>query len=258
MKNTIYIYSGNGASPTSVVRAKETLARLVPDYAVRDLDAESLLRGDWRKDAALLVFSGGETKIWRKELGRRGQDIIRNAVRDGLSYIGFCAGGYFAASQTIFDNRSDEPEYLNPFGLGFFNGLAIGPVWGKYSYKSRRHARAARTLWRDSGAVFPLYYNGGCYFEPRAGESWPSNVTVLATYVDFESKAAALGIRYGKGRIILWGMHPEFSCTSHDATDIHIRDFLPQLTQAEPMRISVMDDSLTYLGLKTIQQPKVA
>ena len=75
----------------------------------------------WRDDAALIAFGGGFDLGFVQALGDQGQAHVRDYVRLGGSYLGFCAGGYFGADYIEFDKGGPD-EVVGPRQLKFFPG----------------------------------------------------------------------------------------------------------------------------------------
>ncbi len=235
-----------------------TLDALLPKglYKIKTLNADEVKRGAWRHDAALVVFSGGETKKWRTELGRRGQDMLRHGMRDdGIPFLMFCAGAYFGVKTTAYNSQTED--IFRSDGLGFADVVARGPLGGKYDYFSRKYALATPITWHGLKLTVPVYFNGGCGFESQPGQAWPAGTDILATYDDFNNRPAVIAVQNGAGRAVLWGLHGEFPWHTMQ-TDPDIAHLIPVLAAAEPQRLGLMHDSLTRLGLKTLEQFKVA
>jgi glutamine amidotransferase-like uncharacterized protein len=139
--------------------------------------------------AAATIYAqpgGGEVKsAWRSL--RAYSDDIREFVRHGGHYLGFCLGAYLAG---------DNP------GFGLLTGVAVE----SYILSANASVRAADgtivgVTWR--GRRRYMYFQDGTLFRLRPS----APATVLATYDT--GTAAAVITTYGAGRVGLVGPHPE-------------------------------------------------
>jgi biotin--protein ligase len=211
----IYMYNDEGASQSSVAHFKKAIVDTRAPYIVKDINAEEVIMGDWRSDAACLVIPGGADLPYCKRLNGKGNEQIRDYVENGGTYIGFCAGGYYAGKFCDFD-RGGSLEVLGSRELAFFPGAVRGPVLCDYVYDSDEGARLARVLGVDadhSGEEYNVYFNGGGHF---VDAKTYSNVSVLYQYNNptFEGLAAVIECSVGKGKAILSGFHPEYDAES--------------------------------------------
>jgi biotin--protein ligase len=203
----ILVYSGDGVGG----RAAEIVPRTLLDalggggWGIRTISAAQIIGGGLDGATGFVVPGGADTPYCRDLFGA-GCSAIRRFVTSGGVYIGFCAGAYFAA-RSIEWNRGQPDEIIAPRELGFFSGVAVGPVSGPGTYDpvSDRGARIFRLLTEDGDEAWS-FFNGGCAF---VGDS-PST-TVIARYADYPgTPAAAVRVSIGKGFAILSGIHPEY------------------------------------------------
>ena len=80
-----------------------------------------IIAGRWIESAALLVIGGGYDLGFLRALGPDGAALVKSYVETGGSYLGLCAGAYFASAQVTFDKGGDL-EVCGPRPLGFFPG----------------------------------------------------------------------------------------------------------------------------------------
>jgi len=145
---------------------------------------------------------------------------IRAYVSDGGSYLGLCAGAYFAAARCEFEAGS-ALEVVGARELAFYGGTAHGSVSPHFAYgEDDSSAVAARVLFPgtttaperlDDLAV--CYLNGGCEFIPPA-EGALAGVAVLARYAagsHGDGGIAAVRCHVGEGVAVLSGPHPEMA-----------------------------------------------
>ncbi len=205
---TIYIYKDEGVSELSANVCKEAiLASNFKDYNVELIDAEQTIRGDWRHNAVAFLIPGGTDIDYCRKLNGPGNTQIKQYVENGGTYIGFCAGAYYGSRVCAFTMNSENP-ILDFRELGFFPGVAKGPVLAPYSPMSKAGVRIAKI--KTTQDVCNVYFNGGCYFEEAT--QYP-NVHVLACYCNegFEELPAVIECTVGNGKALLSGVHFEVS-----------------------------------------------
>jgi len=247
MKNTIYIYQDNGVSEESVLQTITTLKPLLaPTYWVKTINANEVINGAWIKDAALFVMPGGSDLPYVRKLKGAGNQIIKEYVKKGGSYLGICAGSYYAAAYVEFD-KSGGQEVLGDRELAFFPGKAIGPVLAKYHPKSNRGVVAsALSLALSHIKESAAYYNGGGYFEDA--DKFP-HVTVLGYYEN--NLPSIIQIAYHKGQVILSGVHIEYDPALLNANDPHLQHIIPILQEHDASRRLLMIEILKQLGIES-------
>ncbi len=77
--------------------------------------------GSWRKQAAAIALGGGYDLGYINALGKAGMSQIQDYVREGGSYLGLCAGAYFACDYIEFD-KGGPLEVVGERWLKFFPG----------------------------------------------------------------------------------------------------------------------------------------
>ncbi|WP_212744313.1 BPL-N domain-containing protein [Rhodococcus sp. Q] len=138
--------------------------------------------------AAVYAQPGGDELLpaWRRM--RRHRDVVRDYVRGGGRYLGFCLGGYLAGSTPGFDLLpGDTDQYI---------ATPRSEVPGT-------EARVVDVRWR--GRPQPMYFQDGPTFE--LPHHFTPGMYVLAAYANGE--VAALTARFGAGRVGVVGPHPE-------------------------------------------------
>jgi glutamine amidotransferase-like uncharacterized protein len=150
---------------------------------------------------------GGRDLPYKKKLKGIGNQHIQNYVREGGIYIGFCAGAYYGCSSIEFD-KGGQYEIVEPRELSLFSGLGVGPLI-PYEYNSRRGARVME-FQTPQKHTCKSYYNGGCAFVlPKDVDQ--SSVQVMGVYGEkYQNKPAIVWSRYGKGQVLLSGLHIEY------------------------------------------------
>jgi biotin--protein ligase len=195
-----------------------SLRRLLsPYFAVSTVSANALLKEPWTSSCALLVFPGGADVPYCKALDGEGNHRIKQYVRTGGAYLGFCAGGYYGSARCEFEVDDKEMAVIGSRELAFFPGTCRGAAFKGFKYASENGARAAKITVKVDEGKSPLtcYFNGGGVFVD-AGKLADKSVEVLASYdeeldVDGgDGRAAVVYCRVGQGNVVLTGTHPEY------------------------------------------------
>jgi len=171
-----------------------------------------------------------------------GTDKIRKYVEDGGSFLGICAGAYFACHAVIFE-KGTPLEVHETRDLKFFPGSAVGTLYhpNTFAYDSNMGAYASEISHRTN--LLHLYYNGGCTFDHT--EKFPS-VTTLARYQDAGNRPAIIQCKVGKGRAILSGVHFEVSPLSLKKEGCK-RELLQKLEASDKKRQNLISSLLESL-----------
>ncbi|MFE3292697.1 BPL-N domain-containing protein [Rhodococcus sp. NPDC059234] len=136
--------------------------------------------------ASVFAQPGGPSlsKAWKAMKPYSG--VIRDWIRNGGSYLGFCVGGYLAGA---------TPGYnLLPGDTSQYSAKPGATVWDTQPHRST-------VVWR--GQEKTTYFQDPPAFDLEPGH----NATVLATYKGGE--VAALAVDFGKGRVGVTGPHVE-------------------------------------------------
>lgn len=218
------VYNGPGAGTRSVLSAIQSLRdALSPAITVETIGTESLLHKNWQERCVLLVLPGGADLPYCKHLNGRGTELIRSFVNAGGSYLGLCAGAYFACSRVEFEVGDDTLQVVGDRELSFFPGIARGSVFKGFEYEGEGGSVAAHLQIEDNGTTLTScmdYVNGGPQFlsAPDGSLLTPEtllslnkyhDIRVLARYVDISQSAASLLCRVGQGKAVLCASHPE-------------------------------------------------
>lgn len=222
----VLVYSGKGATTESIKHTIESLRlHLSPYYAVVTVSESALLNDPWMFKTACLVIPGGADLPYCKVLNGPGNERIKQYVRKGGKYIGFCAGAYYASSRCEFEVGTPM-EVSGPRELGFYPGTIAGTAYSGFLYESHHGARATPLAVNlpDVSPVVYNYYNGGGVFVNAAKLK---GVEVLASYTEpldvqtsgSDDMAAAVYCKVGKGDVLLTGTHPEFAASLMKPSD---------------------------------------
>lgn len=153
----VLVYSGPGAGSRSVSSAVESL-RLALDPSVRVdtitpeqlMDAYDDHEKGWTEATRLLVMPGGADVPYCDKLNGRGNELIREYVHNGGSYLGLCAGAYYGCQHVEFD-VGGPLEVVGPRELGFYKGIARGCMYPGFHYANEDGAVAAPIRFRKYG-----------------------------------------------------------------------------------------------------------
>ncbi|KIM22941.1 hypothetical protein M408DRAFT_269108 [Serendipita vermifera MAFF 305830] len=247
----VLVYDGPGVSQTSLSYTISTLKQLLQqNYVVQSISPKALKREPWAPSCALLVIPGGRDLPYLTSLGPA-MNTISKYVLSGGSYLGFCAGAYFASSRvewemgTPLEVQGDRP-------LKFFPGPSHGCVYPGFQYESENGARSISIVSPAGTRQHGLYYNGGGQF---IMSDKMKGVTPLAYYVDDGQSGMVAGVscEVGKGKAVLWHVHLEFptnsdfalAAGSRSSTQLSPEDLL----KSEQDRRALLRETLQFLGL---------
>lgn len=135
--------------------------------------------------AVVWIQPGGDAIETAIQTSAQEKNMIKNFLRRGGAYLGFCAGAFFA--DTWVDNDNTVP------------GLAILPGVS-FDLTQDEKPMMVYVLWE--GLLRSLYFQAGPYFQIHDEQS-----RVVANYLD--DKPAVVYTQYGLGRVALSGPHPE-------------------------------------------------
>ena len=235
----ILVYKGEGVSPISLKHTIKML-RNKTSRKVLPVTHDKLSETSWMDRSKLLVIPGGRDIPYHKNISPQAIKNIQDFVKNGGAYLGICAGAYFASSEVEF-SKGDELEVCESRDLKFFSGIAVGPLFGPYSYEGHASAQAINIHTLDK-EIYTLYFNGGCYF--KEAKIIPTS-KVLAFYENNES-AIILG-EYGKGKVLLSGVHFEYDAAYLNENDPHLQKILPHLKSANVKREKLVESLLQTL-----------
>ena len=101
---SIIVYNGPGASEFCVREVLRTLTGLGWWKSIDTIsDPQSLITALSRFEKGLLIMPGGRDKPYQESFTGDGVKTIRDFVQRGGTYIGICAGAYFACENIEFE-----------------------------------------------------------------------------------------------------------------------------------------------------------
>lgn len=144
--------------------------------------------------ATLWIQPGGNAIELSHAFGPARMQMLRTFISGGGGYLGFCAGAFFA--DTWVDDFNTVP------------GLAITPVITEDYAKVELGKNDAIVAVNWASQVRHLYFSEGATL--RAGPI-PKTVRVIARYhqAGLPAGVAAWENRYGAGKVVVAGVHPE-------------------------------------------------
>jgi len=204
------IYDGPGSWDVNVTAFKNFFDRYDIEYDTFDnQDAVTL---DFSEHFEIILFPGGFAAEYKNYIPDH--ENIRAFIREGGSFIGTCAGAYYASD--ILRWQGTDYEYP----LGFFEGRGIGPLAGEIGWGNTGTFRLDAGHPANDGFERSLdfYYFDGPYFEPYDENHEP---VILARYAVNDQPAVIAG-RYGDGSYLLYGPHPELGGYSPESPDFNL------------------------------------
>ena len=209
-KVKVALYLDNGCRGGGVIHLAQLL-KSSPDVSCDFLNAADVQAGRLA-GYDVLVMPGGSGYDRYPQLGEEGFEKIRKYIREGGCYYGICAGIALALN---------DPKRLRliPYTR------EKTPPRGGFSAAVKLNARAEELLGIPAGTRYFRYHDGPL---PAKGEPVPdSEYEVLAT---FESEVMQKGRaaspmygmpaiiygRYGKGKVLVSVIHPEYYPSTHD------------------------------------------
>jgi glutamine amidotransferase-like uncharacterized protein len=181
-EGTILLFTGAGTSSGDVAATETILKHNHVDYStVSSAQLNGMSESQIRR-YRLLIVPGGNFIDIGNSLTTRATANIRSSVQSGLSYLGICAGAFFA-------------------GNSGYNGLNLtsGVIFSFYAAENRGIRKAAVAITRAEGPTLDQYWEDGPQFS-----GWG---TVVGKYPD--GTPAIVEGTFGSGSVILTGVHPE-------------------------------------------------
>ena len=248
-KINVALYLDNGCVGGGVIH----LARLLkssPDVTCDFLNAADVQDGKLA-GYDVLVMPGGSGYDRYTQLGEEGFEKIRKYIREGGRYYGICAGIALALN---------DPKRLRliPYTR------EKNPLRGGFSAAVKFNARAEEILGVKEGIRYFRYHDGPI---PAKGDPVPdSEYEVLATFeshvmqkgksvTPMYGMPAVIYGRYGKGKVLVSVMHPEYFPSTHDVFGAGFKPlvgrpiaFTYQKKSARPLRVAYYASEIDRTG----------
>jgi glutamine amidotransferase-like uncharacterized protein len=180
----ILLFNGTGASQSDVAAIEAVIKNHHLSYSTATSSQLNRIDPSQIRQYRLLIIPGGNFVEIGKSLTPAATANIRNAVQDGLNYLGICAGGFLAG------------KYSPPY-----NGLNLtsGVRFGFYSAEGRGIRKAPVPIAVAGAPTLDQYWEDGPEFT-----GWGA---VVGKYPD--GTPAIVEGTFGSGWVILTGVHPE-------------------------------------------------
>jgi hypothetical protein len=140
----VLLFVGTGTSSPDVAAVKTILGNLKLTYATATSSQLNAMSETTMKGYKLFLMPGGNAITISKNLTSTTTTNLHNAiVKDGLHYLGICAGGFFAGSSGVyrylnltppgvwFNYYADEFKgiYKEPVEINGANGIKLDQYW---------------------------------------------------------------------------------------------------------------------------------
>jgi glutamine amidotransferase-like uncharacterized protein len=181
---SILLFNGTGASPGDVAAIEAILKNNHLTYSTATSSQLNRMDQSQMRQYRLLLVPGGNFVEMGKSLTPRATAKLRDAVQDGVNYLGICGGGFLAG-------KYDPP----------YNGLNLtsGVRFGFYAAENRGIRKAAVPIAVAGAPTLDQYWEDGPEFT-----GWGA---VVGKYPD--GTPAIVEGSFGSGWVVLSGIHPE-------------------------------------------------
>jgi glutamine amidotransferase-like uncharacterized protein len=203
MQQNIVIYNDEGVGDFGV----KCLQAFFKKDDVLVCDAEALIAGHVFEQADMFVMPGGADLPYCKKLNGRGNAQIRKFVEEGGTYLGICAGAYYACRGIEF-HKGRVDEISGPRELAFVDAIGVGslPNLAPYYDNTLNSAAPAPIITKDGESILSFYHGGPAFI---MGDK--STAVIHARYDAEGSPPAIIEAFVGDGRAILCGVHLEMT-----------------------------------------------
>jgi glutamine amidotransferase-like uncharacterized protein len=153
------------------------------------IDAEVINSGEL-ENYRILLIPGGDPSTYSYDISPEGKENIRKFVSQGGAYIGICGGSLFAWGSS---------------NLALFDGQVRGSSdWEIQGNCTVMLPEQSHPTTRGAPQSFEIYCTGITIHPNKE-----SSAMVISTY-EANSEIAMVAFEYGRGRVFLFGPHPEF------------------------------------------------
>jgi glutamine amidotransferase-like uncharacterized protein len=177
----VLLFNGRGTSPNDVAALESILRQRHLIYSTANSDRLRAMSEAELKAYRLLIVPGGNFEEIGRGLTADTTSRLRNAVGGGLSYLGICAGAFFAGA--------------SPNGLDLTSGVRF-PF---YALEGQGIRKAPVAITTADGPTIEVYWEDG----PQL-TGWGEAV---ARYPD--GTPAVVQGAFGEGWVVLTGVHAE-------------------------------------------------
>lgn len=179
--SSVLLFVGTGTSSGDVSAVKSLLSSLGLGYTTLTSSQLNSMSVSQLTAHRLFIMPGGNAVTIGQYLTKTATSNMRQAISNGMHYLGLCAGGFFA-------------------GKSIYNRLQMtGVIYNFFSAYNKGINKEAVDIRLSSGTKYDVYWQDG----PQLS-GWGY---VVAKYPD--GTAAITEGKYGSGFAILSGVHPE-------------------------------------------------
>jgi glutamine amidotransferase-like uncharacterized protein len=146
------------------------------------------------KEATLWIHPGGKSTTAAGAMGAPLMDQVREFVRNGGGYVGFCAGAFISTAQ---------------IGTSGKTGFGLIPGSTEVLVKEGNDHRFFPVTTQNG--VIKMYYAGGPFIKVSESDLKSVGGEVIARYED--GSIAGIRAHFGKGKVAVIGTHPEAGFT---------------------------------------------
>lgn len=223
----VFLYKGKGADLNCWLGLEHIfMTQVEPRPIVQHVGSFKDFIGQIKHETrtALLAMPGGNSTLYEQDFTRLMPDeraLIVNRLKTGaLSYLGVCAGAYFAAESyqgkfsVIFGQELIASEFFSMTGnhrLALFPKM--GAAFDRFVAESMLGSLSPQVV-LEHGKKAPIFWNGGPHITPKYGDK------ILAHY---ENEQAAIVSRAyvsadgeSESKVIVSGIHFELLNQSED------------------------------------------
>ncbi|MCB9989402.1 MAG: hypothetical protein H6868_08760 [Rhodospirillales bacterium] len=164
------------------------------------------------QDTLAFILPGiiGEECHYYDVLGDEGNKAIRQYVEDGGTYMGLCAGAYYACETIEYAPAWGNKKTQKP-GLNFFNAVARGPVTPDAPHptpENEYNDLSVLQIFKENGDTIGVCYGNG----PALENAIDDNLHVIARYKGVKDTPISIARKpVGKGQALFVGVVPEIS-----------------------------------------------
>lgn len=124
MGKNIFVYADKGTSRVGVASLIQACKNKL-GFPAKKIYVEDILKNAL-DEAIMIIMPGGAANPYCEKLNGEGNRKIRRFVENGGTYLGICAGAYYACTRLEF--HGEEYDVKDTWELGFFKGIARGSL----------------------------------------------------------------------------------------------------------------------------------
>ena len=207
MRYKILIYRDYGCADVHPLYKELVSYYRNEDVDVFFTDAAGIKEGILGKDVKAFFLGCGAATPYMEKLAGEANERIRSYVDRGGVCFGICAGAYYACRRIVFEKDIEALHIESRCGLNLVEGEAIGTLYKEYGLLpyslTAFSAKIVQIRFKDHQLYSALYHGGPCFKRTDA------EVVAVYELPDPDLKPAIIQKAYGRGRVILSGVHFE-------------------------------------------------